>query len=283
MSKENSPNSPTLGKIEQIEKKSFGGDSNTKSPPKQSNQYLYWSFTYNNYGENYDEFVENLKFLAIKGVVSKEVCPTTNTPHLQGFFGLKKKRRLSELKEYFGPKIHFEPTRSNEQNNLKYCSKDKKFVKWGFPDDPPPQIRVLEALRPWQEEIQEIYRSEPDDRTIYWFWEGTGNIGKSAFIKYMVVTEKVLFCSGGKHSDIINLVFNQDMNRCKAVFFNIPRAHKGKISYASLESIKDGMICNTKYETGVKVFNSPHIFILANFPPEKPENLSKDRWHIKEL
>jgi hypothetical protein len=43
------------------------------------------------------------------------------------------------------------------------------------------------------------------------------------------------------------------------------------------------MICNTKYETGVKVFNSPHIFVFANFPPDKPDELSNDRWIIKEL
>ena len=102
-------------------------------------------------------------------------------------------------------------------------------------------------------------------------------------IRYMIVKHKVLFCSGGKHSDIMNLVFNQNMDECKAVFFDIPRANKGHISYASLESIKNGMVCNTKYETGVKVFNSPHVFVFANFPPEEPGLLSSDRWDIVNL
>jgi hypothetical protein len=147
----------------------------------------------------------------------------------------------------------------------------------------PKPIKIIENLYRWQMDIESIYDNEPDDRSVYWFWEAEGNIGKSAFIKYMIVKHKVLFCSGGKHNDIMNLVFNQDMNETKCVIFDIPRSHKGGISYASLESIKNGMICNTKYETGVKVFNSPHIFVFANFPPDKPDELSNDRWIIKEL
>lgn len=81
----------------------------------------------------------------------------------------------------------------------------------------------------------------------------------------------------------MNLVFNQDMDECSCVMFDIPRANRGAISYASLESIKNGMVCNTKYETGVKVFNSPHIVIFANFPPEDEDLLSADRWVISEL
>ena len=54
------------------------------------------------------------------------------------------------------------------------------------------------------------------------------NVGKSAFIKYMIVKYNVLFCSGGKHTDIMNLVFNQDMNTCSCVIFDIPRANRGR-------------------------------------------------------
>ena len=99
----------------------------------------------------------------------------------------------------------------------------------------------------------------------------------------MIIKHKVLFCSGGKHSDIMNLVFNQDMDTCNCVMFVLPRTNKGQISYASLESIKNGMVCNTKYDTGVKIFNSPHVFVFANFPPDDESLLSGDRWHIQEL
>ena len=106
---------------------------------------------------------------------------------------------------------------------------------------------------------------------------------KLVFVLFMNVKHKVLFCCGGKYSDIMNLVFNQDMNECSCVIFDIPRANKGHISYSALESIKNGMVCNTKYETGVKVFNSPHVIVFANFPPDDESMLSDDRWLITEL
>ena len=99
----------------------------------------------------------------------------------------------------------------------------------------------------------------------------------------MCVKYNTLYLSGGKYSDIMNLVFNQNMNSCRGILIDIPRANKGQISYASLESIKNGMVCNTKYETGVKIFNSPHLFVFANFPPTKPEELSADRWKIFQI
>jgi len=42
------------------------------------------------------------------------------------------------------------------------------------------------------------------------------------------------------------------------------------------------MITNTKFETGLKVFNPPHIVVLANFPPRE-EKLSADRWKIYKI
>ena len=93
-----------------------------------------------------------------------------------------------------------------------------------------------------------------------------------------------LFCDGGKKADIINLVFNNDMDTCNTIIWDIPRVNRNAVSYAAIEAIKNGLVCNTKYETGVKVFNPPHIIIFANFPPDLDEdNLSKDRWMITEL
>jgi len=147
----------------------------------------------------------------------------------------------------------------------------------------PKPIKIITALRDWQLRIEQLILSEPDNRKIYWFWEPVGGIGKSDFVKYSIVKHKVLFCDGGKKSDLINLVFNQNMDETTCVIWDLPRASRGSISYATLEAVKNGMVCNTKYETGVKIFNSPHIIVFANFPPENPEQLSSDRWVIEEL
>lgn len=63
---------------------------------------------------------------------------------------------------------------------------------------------------------------------------------------------------------------------------DIPRANKNCISYKSIESIKTGLIYSPKYEGGQAVFNSPHIIIFSNYPPEI-QNLSLDRWEIFEI
>jgi len=101
-------------------------------------------------------------------------------------------------------------------------------------------------------------------------------------MKYLVVKHGALPCIGGKFGDIMNLVFNQDMEKSNIVIFNIPRGHKALVNYAALESVKDGMIVNNKYETGFKVFNPPHVVVFANFPPDRT-HLSEDRWVVEEL
>lgn len=256
-----------------------GGNTISPSSTKsfQISPSIRWCFTLNNYS-NVDIssivlcFSKNCKFAIIGDEVGE-----SGTPHLQGYCEFVTKCRPKS--KLFIDSIHWEKAKGNREQNVDYCSKQRVIYSLGMPKP----IKVIETLYSWQKDILDIYLSEPDDRSIYWFWDEKGNIGKSAFIKYMIVKHKILFCSGGKHTDIMNLVFNQDMDNCSCVMFDIPRANRGCISYSSLESIKNGMVCNTKYETGVKVFNSPHVFVFANFPPDNESMLSEDRWVISKL
>jgi len=210
-------------------------------------------------------------------IIEKEVGEN-GTPHLQGYFEFKTKMRPCSV--FNISRIHFEKAKGTREQNDIYCSKDSNIV---ISIGRPKPIKLITNLYPWQLEILEIMKTEPDDRTIHWYWEKTGSFGKTQFVKYCVVKHKVLMCNGGKHSDIMNLVFNQDMNETECVMFDIPRPHEGNISYSALECIKNGMVCNTKYETGVKIFNSPHIFCFSNFPPDDTSKLSGDRWKITNL
>jgi len=256
---------------------SFSPTSTIDSVSK--NQLYVYDFVINNYTqEQVSQLKSFLPSICKKALFGLEVGES-GTPHIQGYINLKKKERMTALVKMSGFKgASFRPAR-NEEALIKYCQKDNCEFTLGFPKP----IKIIQELRPWQKTIEDICLGEPDDRTIFWFWESNGGIGKSAFIKYMIVKYKSLLCQGGKHSDIINLVFNTNMDEATTMFFDIPRAHKGHISYSAMECIKNGMVCNTKYETGVKVFNPPHIIVFANFPPENPENLSYDRWNITEL
>lgn len=238
-----------------------------------------YDFVINNYTTNdVCSIKSTIPKLAKKAILGFEVGES-GTPHIQGCIFLKKKMRITALMKESGFGRASMRAIRNDGACQDYCRKDNDYWEFGYPKP----IKVIDVLYNWQRDILELYLTEPNDRHIYWFWESKGKVGKSSFIKYMAVKHSILLCCGGKHTDIMNLVFNQDMDNCSAVFFDIPRAHEGKISYASLECIKNGMVCNTKYETGVKIFNSPHVFIFANFPPDDESKMSADRWMIREL
>lgn len=254
-------------------------DGNNDSSSVSKNAVYKVDFVLNNYTEEeVSQVCQSIKDICKKGGFGKEVGEG-GTPHLQGAMWFKKKMRYTAIHKCAGfERASFRPIR-NDDALIKYIQKDGNFWSYGFPKP----IKVIRELRPWQADLERKLLEEPDDRTINWYWEETGNIGKSAFCKYMVVNHKALYCSGGKLSDIMNLVFKQDMDETSIVVFNIPRPNKGHVSYAALESIKDGLVCNTKFETGVKVFNAPHIVCFANFPPGDESKLSADRWNIVNL
>jgi len=256
-------------------------DEASPAPKKQQNARMHWFFTFNNYVSEdiiilrkvFDELCYMYAFQEEKG--------EEGTPHLQGIISMKKRARWTE----FGlPKeIHWEKP-INVKDCYKYCTKELTrngdvFVK-NF--SVPKPVKIIFNLYEWQKDIVKIIQGPIDSRKVYWFWDEDGNIGKSALIKYCCVKFGVTFCCGGKYSDIMNLIFNTDMNMCDCVMFDIPRCNNGMISYSSIESIKNGLVCNTKYETGYKVFNSPHVVIFANCEPDL-SMLSKDRWIIRKL
>jgi len=256
-----------------------GNSSSAKtSSKKQISPSVRWVMVLNNWTEEELKSISSICSKKCKYAIIEKEVGEEGTPHLQGYFELKKKDRPCSV--FNNPRIWFEKAKGKREHNNIYCSKDENIV---VSIGRPKPIKIIQTLYPWQKEIEDLILTEPDDRKIYWFYEKKGGIGKSQFIKYCIVKHKVLFCSGGKHSDIINLVFNQDMDETNCVIFDIPRANEGFVSYSALESIKNGMVCNTKYETGVKIFNSPHIICFANFPPENPEKLSEDRWVITNL
>lgn len=257
--------------------KEGGNTISPSSPTKQISPAKRWCFTLNNWtDEEYSSIVPIIQENCDVAIIGSEVGES-GTPHLQGYLEFKAKKRPLNL--FSIKRIHWEKSKGTKSQNIDYCSKDGKvLLSIGLPKP----IKIITDLYPWQKTIEDIITTEPDDRTIYWYWDSGGNIGKTAFMKYCCIKHKALPCVGGKFSDIMNLVFNQDMENTTTCIFNVPRAHREHISYSALEAIKDGIVVNTKYETGYKIFNAPHVIVFANFPPDKSA-LSEDRWVITEL
>jgi len=79
-----------------------------------------WCYTWNNYPEGtplsyFDE-------ISKQNFSQYENAPTTGTPHIQGYFHLKEKKRLTQLAKMF-PGIHFEQARASAWHNYQYCQK----------------------------------------------------------------------------------------------------------------------------------------------------------------
>lgn len=266
-------------------------DGNTTEPANK-NQLLRWFFTFNNFTEI--ELKELIYFLENNSNVDKYVCQEEignkcGTKHIQGSLWLKRKARYTEFK--LSKRIHWELLR-NEDASYDYCKKHDTSTgrRWTNIEKYLNKFERVGAIQEhqlysWQVELEQIYLTEPDDRKVYWTWKEEGCKGKSAWCKYMLVKYKdeIIFLDGGKKSDLINIIYNFKTDKLRAVIFDLTRAKKGAISTDTIESIKNGIICNTKFETGFKIFKSPHIFVFSNSYPKNYEDLSEDRWVIKSL
>lgn len=256
--------------------------NSTKAPPLDK-KFRNWFFTCNNYDEADISFWTGKNSCpAEKFVMQEETGKKTGTKHLQGYFELKCPRSLSGLKKEFGPKYHLEVCR-NKEASIKYCQKietrtGQQYSK-GFRKPP----RVIETLRPWQAEVVSIVQSEPDDRTIHWFWDAKGGSGKTQLAKYLCVNFDALYVSG-KAADIKYAVgqYLTTHDDIKAVIYDVSRTQESYISYQSIEEVKNGIFFSGKYESEQVIFNSPHVIVFANFEPNLAA-LSADRWKITNL
>jgi len=269
--------------IEEMETMEILG-GNTINPPKsRCTQCIHWCFTFNNYIIEDVETMETLfKHLAFKYCFQEETGKE-GTPHLQGVVSLKKKMRWTE----FGlPKtIHWEKVKSLTQAYLYCCKEDTRTGKvYSLNYKVPKPLKLIkpETFFDWEIDIINIIKDEPDERKVYWFWSELGNIGKSSFAKYLVAKHNAVFFEEGKKADIMKLIFDVDMDEKNLIVIDIPRDNGNNVSYKSIESIKNGMIYSSKYEGGYKLFNSPHLIIFCNSPPDT-SRLSEDRWVIRHI
>jgi hypothetical protein len=125
----------------------------------------------------------------------------------------------------------------------------------------------------WQKRVLLfLQQTKPDDRTVIWIHEPIGNRGKTKFCAFLCRNFGYLIGANDHKSDCSlwdgQAVVLVDLARCA-----------GKVSYASLEMYKNGMCLQTKYEVLVKAYETPHLVVFSNEPPNLAM-LSRDRWHV---
>lgn len=254
------------------------GNTDNRSVPR-----VYWSFTYNNYNlETLDSFATALRHFC-DWYVFQEETGENETKHLQGTLKCKKKTRMTELK-YLDKSIHWEPTKS-VLASVAYCTKQASRTgkQWIYNIDIPKTVQTIQTLYPWQQAVIDIISQPPDDRSVYWYFERSGNTGKTALCKYLVVHHDALVLSG-KMNDMFHIVAKRVAanNPPTLIVIDCPRSMTEYINYGGIEKLKDGLFCSGKYDGNMVVYNSPHLLVFSNEHPDMSK-LSLDRWHIIEL
>jgi hypothetical protein len=247
-----------------------------------------WCFTLNNPHESYPS--ENEFKLAIGAYTPTAYMfqlerGEEETPHYQGCFKLKSPQRWSTVVKYI-PRWHLEPCR-DWAASLIYCSKEDTRIKGPWfagcevPTPPEPKYTfALDELRPWQQKVIDLIVQPPDNRSIHWFFDPVGKMGKTVLAKHICCNYNAIFVQG-KAADIKSAIAVME-KKPRIVLFGLPRSSEDFVSYDAIESCKDGIFFSGKYESGMCVFAPPHILIFANFKPDLSK-LSSDRWNVIEL
>lgn len=243
--------------------------------PKQRPASTYWCFTLNNYTDEDIIVLESLFKVNCKWYLFQEEIGACGTIHLQGTLNLIKRMRLTALKKW-NVKIHWEPTKSVQPAILYCCKQETRNGRVFYNNIKIPEEIEICTPYGWQLEVLDIISEKADKRTIHWFWEPNGNVGKSDIVKYLVVKHKAIVISG-KGNDIYHLI-SKTKNR-NIILCDIPRVNIDHVNYTAIEAVKNGLVFSGKYDSDMVVFNHPHVICFANEEPVL-ENMSLDRWKI---
>lgn len=135
----------------------------------------------------------------------------------------------------------------------------------------------IDEPRAWQVEVLATVNSPVHNRAVYWFYDATGNTGKSHMGRYLFDHYDAFYSNGGKATDIVYAYNGQ-----RIAVFDYVRDSEQFVNYGAIEQIKNGILFSSKYSSIVKRFDTPHVFIFANFFPAK-DKMSADRWRIFEI
>lgn len=282
-------------------------------------KYRSVQFTYNNYADTQtvEDGLQRFGDKLLWFVFQEEIAPTTGTPHCQGVLG------FADRTQFSGKKIidtlndpHFSLYEVDTPwGAVRYCSREDKRKPGTEPHVhgvPPTRggkgvgephqggIRGLitdeararldatiikpDQLWPWQYGVYRLVRDTmPDTRTIHWYWEPDGNMGKTALTRLLVSEGDTVFL-GGKLSDAMAALrsfIEKKKDFPKIGIINIPRDKQNYFSYAMLEVMKDGIAFSGKYDSDYIEFTPMHVLVFANFEPNvSTAPISVDRWSI---
>lgn len=94
-----------------------------------------WTFTLNNYSSEEKEAIDNLSSQIGQDLkyilIGRETCPTTGTPHLQGYVQFANRKRLGQVRNLISRRAHCEVARGTPLQNQIYCKKEDDWEEYG--------------------------------------------------------------------------------------------------------------------------------------------------------
>lgn len=184
--------------------------------------------------------------------------------------------------------FHVSPSSTNslKGDDFYACKEDTRVEgPWTDKDEKRPELKTVSkmdagGLLPWQADLLG-HVQEYDDRKIHIVVDRQGNIGKSAFCKY--VWAKKLGQPVPPMTTAEDLTqFVMCMGTHRLYVIDMPRAMKKKGLYglySGIENVKNGMLFDKRYKGVFKYIDEPNIIVFTNTPP-KLSYLSRDRWKL---
>ena len=129
----------------------------------------------------------------------------------------------------------------------------------------------------WQKDLIDYLECDVDDRKVRWYVDPKGGQGKTFVSKFLVANGNCVRFENGKSADI---KYGYTGQRC--VIFDLSRSQMDHVNYEVIESVKNGIVYNTKYQSEMRVYKVPHVIVFSNEQPDKTK-LSDDRWDIHNL
>lgn len=160
------------------------------------------------------------------------------------------------------------------------CAKYPKFCADFVQDNIAKKVIDFHPLRPWQMALNDSLKTAPDNRSIFFIVDYSGNQGKSWFGHYYCfLHDNAQVLLPGKKADM-SYALNPMI---RVLFIDAPRSKQGEfIQYDFLEDVKNGYVFCSKYESRVKHMQPCHVVVFMNEDPDM-NKLSKDRYIIRRI
>lgn len=181
---------------------------------------------------------------------------------------------LSEFRDTVASGVFASPELREKHPNVmaRYPHFARSIVRDLFP------TRAVEdfPLRPWQQDVVDYCAQPVHPREVLVVIDPRGNAGKTYLGRLLRSRfEETQILKPGKAADMAHAY----KITTKLLIIDVPRSKAEHLQWSFVESVKDGCLFTSKYESAMLNFPPPHVLIFTNEEPDMSV-LSEDRWKI---